>query len=75
MRKSTIPQAGKGLFAERVFEVDQRIVEYTGERLTTEQYERRYKSFELGSYGLALSEKFVLDARRTDASVARYACD
>lgn len=75
VRKSGIPKAGKGLFAERVFEVDQRIVEYTGEKLTTEQYERRYKSEQIGSYGLALSEKYVIDARRTDAGVARYACD
>lgn len=75
MKKSSIPQAGLGLYAERTFEVDDRIVEYTGEKLTTDQYERRYKSDQLGSYGLALSEKYVIDARRTDAGVARYACD
>ncbi len=75
MRKSSIPKAGLGLYAERSFEVDDRIVEYTGEKLTTDQYERRYKSDQLGSYGLALSEKYVIDARRTDAGVARYACD
>ncbi len=75
MKKSSIPQAGLGLYAERTFEVDDRIVEYTGEKLTTDQYERRYKNDQLGSYGLALSEKYVIDARRTDAGVARYACD
>ena len=75
VRKSSIPKAGKGLFAERTFEVDQRIVEYTGEKLTIEQYEKRYDRDALGSYGLALSEKYVIDARRTDAGVARYACD
>lgn len=64
-----------GLYAEKAFEVDDRIVEYTGEKLTTDQYERRYKTEQLGSYGLALSEKYVIDARRTDAGVARYACD
>jgi SET domain-containing protein len=75
VKKSSIPQAGLGLYAERTFEVDDRIVEYTGEKLTTDQYERRYKNDQLGSYGLALSEKYVIDARRTDAGVARYACD
>ncbi len=75
MKRSSIPKAGLGLHAERAFEVDERIVEYTGEKLTTDQYERRYKNDQLGSYGLALSEKFVIDARRTDAGVARYACD
>lgn len=75
VRKSSIPKAGMGLYAEKAFEVDDRIVEYTGEKLTTDQYERRYKTEQLGSYGLALSEKYVIDARRTDAGVARYACD
>jgi hypothetical protein len=75
VKKSLIPQAGKGLFAERVFDKDERIVEYYGEKLTTEQYERRYKKDPLGSYGIQLSERHVIDACRTDAGVARYACD
>ncbi len=75
VRKSAIPKAGLGLFAERVFNVDDRVVEYTGEKLTTEQYDRRYKNDALGSYGIQLSEKFVLDARKTTSGVARYACD
>lgn len=75
VRKSNIPMAGLGLFAERPFNVDERIVEYSGERLTTDQYDRRYDRDAMGSYGIQLSEKYVIDARKTSAGVARYACD
>jgi len=75
VRKSNIPMAGLGLFAERTFKADDRIVEYSGERLTTDQYDRRYDRDAMGSYGIQLSEKYVIDARKTSSGVARYACD
>ena len=75
VRKSNIPQAGLGLFAEKPFAIDDRIVEYSGEKLTTGQYDRRYDKDSMGSYGIQLSEKFVIDAHLTSSGVARYACD
>lgn len=75
VKKSHIKGAGLGLFAERTFRADERIVEYTGEKLTTDQYDRRYASDALGSYGIQLSERYVIDAAKTTSGVARYACD
>ncbi|MCX6140104.1 MAG: SET domain-containing protein [Candidatus Kapabacteria bacterium] len=75
VKKSLIPKAGLGLFAEKAFSVDERIVEYSGEKLTTAQYDRRYDKDSMGSYGISLSENFVIDARQTTSGVARYACD
>jgi len=75
VQKSNIPKAGLGLFAEKMFNVDDRIVEYSGEKLTTAQYDRRYDKDAMGSYGIQLSESYVLDARKSNSGVARYACD
>lgn len=73
--KSNIAKAGLGLFAEKVFNVEDRIVEYSGEKLTTDQFDRRYDKDNMGSYGIMLSEKHVIDARKSNSGVARYACD
>ncbi|MBK6290623.1 MAG: SET domain-containing protein [Ignavibacteria bacterium] len=75
IQKSNIPKAGLGMFAMRTFVADERIVEYSGEKLTTDQYDRRYDKDNMGSYGIQLSEKYVIDARKTSSGVARYACD
>lgn len=75
IQKSNIPKAGLGMFAIRTFVADERIVEYSGEKLTTDQYDRRYNKDSMGSYGIQLSEKYVIDARKTTSGVARYACD
>lgn len=75
IQKSNIPMAGLGMFAVRPFVADERIVEYSGEKLTTDQYDRRYDKDSMGSYGIQLSEKYVIDARKTSSGVARYACD
>lgn len=73
--KSSIPNAGKGLFADRDFSIGENIVRYGGEILTTAQYDKRYADDAMGAYGVQLDEDRVIDARRTDAGVARYACD
>lgn len=73
--KSTIPLAGMGLFATRGFKKDEVICEYGGEKLTVDQYDRRYGDDAMGSYGIQLDSKHIIDARKTSAGVARYACD
>ncbi len=75
VRKSTIAGAGKGLFAERTFKKGENIARYGGEILTTEEYNARYEADAMGAYGVQLDDARVIDARRTDAGVARYACD
>jgi len=72
---SSIPGAGNGLFATRTFIAGERIAKYYGERLSNEEYQARYVNQEMGVYGIEIDEETVLDARRTDSGVARYACD
>ncbi|MCO6466523.1 MAG: SET domain-containing protein [Bradyrhizobiaceae bacterium] len=73
--KSTVPMAGRGLFAERDFKKGEYIAQYGGEILTTEQYDKRYADDAMGAYGVQLDADRVIDARKTSAGVARYACD
>ncbi len=75
VKKSQIPGAGYGLYADQDFEKGDEIVEYTGETLTQDQYDDRYDDDDMGSYGIALRDDVVIDAARTDSGVARYACD
>ena len=75
VKKSSIPGAGYGLFAETTFKKGEHIVQYTGEVLTTDQYDKRYGDDELGAYGITLNDNQVIDAAKTSSGVARYACD
>jgi hypothetical protein len=58
--------AGLGLFAETVFRPGARVVEYGGERITTEEADRRG-----GRYLFAVDARWVIDARDRD-NLARY---
>jgi SET domain-containing protein len=73
--KSKIKGAGLGLFAERAFKKGERIVQYNGEKLSHREYNERYDSDEMGSYGIELNSRWVLDAAKTSSGVARYVCD
>jgi len=64
-----------GLWALKSFKKDEKIVEYKGERLTVAQYDKRYHEEAMGSYGIDLDDNHVLDARRTDSGMGRWACD
>jgi hypothetical protein len=75
VRRSTIAGAGLGLFAVRPFLPGERIAQYDGERLSADEYQERYEGQALGTFGIELDHNVVLDARRTDSGVARYACD
>lgn len=75
VRKSLIPGAGKGLFAERTFRKGEPIVQYTGEHISVAAFDQRYGSDSLGAYGITLNDTTVIDAAATSAGVARYACD
>jgi SET domain-containing protein len=73
--KSTIKLAGKGLFAAREFKKGETVTLYEGERISTDQYNRRYSKVDYGSYGLAVNRNLVIDARKTSSGVGRYVCD
>ncbi len=75
VKKSTVPKAGKGLFADRTFKKGEYIARYDGEILTTAEYDERYGEDAMGAYGVQLDDNRVIDARKTTAGVARYACD
>ncbi len=59
-------QAGLGLFAEQVFKKGQRIIEYTGERITADEANRRG-----GRYLFELNDKWTLDGKSREHT-ARY---
>src|SRR6478735_2727239 len=72
---SQIKFAGLGLWAEKSFKKGEYVVEYAGERITTKQYDERYGDEAYGSYGMGLSTRTVIDARKTDSGLGRYVCD
>jgi hypothetical protein len=75
VRKSRL--AGKGLFTTSLLRCGDVIVEYTGERLTYEECEKRYgKNFrsDVAPYVFYVSKKNCVDARDPE-NLARYAND
>lgn len=78
VRKSTIPNAGSGLFAIESFNEGAKICPYTGELLTKEEVDARYGDDEnVAEYVYRISKKrkgpTYIDASKTNACVARYA--
>ncbi len=74
IRASQIKAAGLGLWATRDIPKGQVLFNYEGERLTQAEYDERYEDDTLGVYGIGLTKKIVIDARRTDSGIARYIC-
>ena len=69
---STIPGAGSGLFATRVFAEDSFICEYGGELVPRDEAEEEdYKS----EYVLAIDDDWVIDAKSTQSGLGRWAVD
>jgi uncharacterized protein len=58
--------AGLGLFAKKVFKKGQRIIEYTGERITADEANRRG-----GRYLFELNDRWTLDGKGRQHT-ARY---
>ena len=64
-----------GLYAARAYKRGEKILEYTGELLSKEEYDQRYGA-ELGRYVLEISKQRYIDARDAAASgPARYVND
>ena len=56
IKKSTIPNAGKGLFAKRDFKKNEVIGKYTGERVTAKQLQDRC-GYSTAPYGLQVGNR------------------
>jgi len=76
VRKSRIPNAGKGLFTTSRIRKGDLIVEYKGEKLTWNQCMKRYgKDIDHARYLYFVSNKNCIDAQHTVNELARYAND
>lgn len=79
VKKSTIKGAGEGLFAAKAFHKDEKVAQYTGEKLTAPQLAKRYGKGKgkgkLGPYVVHQGNAQYIDARVTNSGVARYSND
>jgi SET domain-containing protein len=76
IQESLIPGAGKGLFTDTLIKKGKIIIEYTGEKLTWAQCEKRNNEQEgLNGYFFFVSKNNCIDAQHTLDSLGRYAND
>ncbi len=74
IKKSTLPNAGKGLYTERDIKKGERFIEYLGEIITDKECEKRAEKDKYG-YAFSINKKKVIDAFNTPEALARYAND
>ena len=74
IKKSTLPQAGKGLFTTKPILKNEKIIEYKGEIIDWKEYENRVKEDRDG-YLFYINRKRCIDAFNTPQHKARYAND
>ena len=73
IKQSTVPGAGRGLFAARDFGVGDHVSKYTGDIFTGAPWEP--DEFGGSSYAFQISHNFVIDAARTNSAPGRFAND
>jgi len=74
VKKSTLPNAGKGLFVKRDVKKGERIVEYIGEIITEKELDARAEK-DIYGYAFFINKKKCIDAYYTPDELARYAND
>ena len=74
VKKSLLPQAGKGLFTDEDIKKDTEIIEYLGEIVPWAVCEARADKGEDG-YAFWISKNHAIDAYKTLQHMARYAND
>jgi SET domain-containing protein len=74
VKKSLIPGAGKGLFTTTPIKKGERVIEYLGEIIDWEEYERRVERDEDG-YLFYINKNVCIDAFNTPEHIARFAND
>jgi hypothetical protein len=70
IKPSKIPKSGKGLFTLKAIAKNQKIVKYTGEIKTLDEYNKNPSG-----YAVAISKGRVIDAASTQSELGRYAND
>ena len=74
VKKSQIRGGGLGLFTTKTIKKDKLIDKYKGEKLNTDQLNRRYPGDQTAQYVVQVGDKnSYIDGRKTDSSYARYA--
>jgi len=74
VKRSTLPNAGKGLFTDKAIKKNAKIIEYRGEIIEWKEYTRRVKENKDG-YLFHIHNKKCIDAYSTKQYKARYAND
>lgn len=74
VKKSQIPNSGKGLYTKRDIKKGERIVEYLGEIITEKELEERAEK-DIYGYAFYISKKKCIDAYYVPDALARYAND
>ncbi len=74
VKKSLIPGAGKGLFTTTPIKKGEKVIEYLGEIIDWEEYERRVEKDEDG-YLFFINKNRCIDAFNTPEHIARFAND
>lgn len=74
VKKSLLPNAGKGLFTYKPIKKGTKIIEYKGEIIDWKEYEKRVERDEDG-YLFFINKKHCIDAWNTPQHKARYAND
>ena len=71
LKKSNLPRAGKGLFVKRDFANNEKISDYTGQKMSVAAFGAQVPE---SAYGYRF-KKHILDAKSTQSTIARYAND
>jgi SET domain-containing protein len=74
VKKSKLPNAGKGLFTTKAIKKDSKVIEYKGEIITWKEYDKRVASDKDG-YLFYINRQRCIDAYPTPQYKARYAND
>lgn len=74
IKKSTLPNAGKGLFTTKAISKDSKIIQYRGEIIGYNEYRRRARN-EVDQYLFYLRRDLCIDSMHTPQYKSRYAND
>jgi uncharacterized protein len=74
VKKSQLPNAGKGLYTTKDIKKNEKVIEYKGEIINWKEYEKRVAEDKDG-YLFYMNRKRCIDAYNTPQHKARYAND
>jgi|SRR6185436_7385036 len=74
IKKSSLPHSGKGLFTDKFIKRGTRIVEYTGDIISYNEYDERVQKNHYG-YLFYINKNRCIDAYNHPEALARYAND